>query len=544
MRLCCAFILLLAAQAVYSATPESFVQPFLQPGEFTYSRQANYSGHSYYVVWVNATETFVLDEAPPGTFSFVNDTSLIYGVLLRDFLNTLDVSGEIFNLNQKLAAFNASRQPAQHNCEVETGTDHAPCYDDDSCLQACLSVPACRANNPGSGGEMVHEVLLWRNNNSMVDGNLSLYSHQLQAVAGKTEQMHVEVSTAQDYLDRIFPPVAAIGTNRLFNECPMCFNLCLPIPFNTSVLNSSRSDFASIDGKLAPISNLSARSERIRELTFARTHGSAYSAMVANMTSTYGSISARVAALLPLRDSALDYNLTRLNMTLQMVMANGTAQDFDHAFALEPQFYSLATAMDGRIVELKALKDEYDAMHAEVSQALFNATANANTALSQINDPRLRESIGRLRNISDRMEALANASDMHSALALKDGFDYEDANANALIINITLDYSSLTGMKESDMQRLSDLNGKLRANYTGFRAEYANLSARFDNASALMAAPMRAEDVAPAKAELSAVAQAAAALSIRVEAQIRRDDWAALTSQIALAFRLIFFHGG
>ena len=79
------------------------------------------------------------------------------------------------------------------------------------------------------------------------------------------------------------------------NECPMCFNLCLPIPFNTSVLNSSRSDFASIDGKLAPISNLSARSERIRELTFARTHGSAYSAMVANMTSTYGSISARVA---------------------------------------------------------------------------------------------------------------------------------------------------------------------------------------------------------------------------------------------------------
>jgi len=536
MRALLALLLLLPLAA--AATPDSFVQPFLQPGEFTYSRPVTYANHPYHIVWVNATETFVLDEAAPGTFSFVNSSSLIYGVLLQDFLNNLEIGQETSNLNQKLNAFNSSRQPREGNCEIETGTDHLPCYDSDTCFQACLSVPACRASiRP----ELVQEILLWRNNESMLEANLTTYAQQVAEIGRKTDQIHVYVSSAESQIAKVLVPVSAIQSNKLFSECPMCFNSCHPIPFNVTALNSSRNDLASIRGKLGPMANLSERAEKLRQRTYARTMGSTYDVMVFNMTDTFNGLHSRVKALLPLRDSALDYNLTRLNNTLQMVIANGSSKHFDEAFALEPEFYALATPIDARIRELKLIKDRYDAMHADVEASLFNATANANNALSQINDSRLGATIGRMRALLTAMESLANRSDMLSALELRDDFDYESVAANGMIINITESYASLTRARESNGQQLFLINAKLRANHTAFRQEYEGLSARFDGASTLMRPPMRQEDVAPAKAELAAIAQSAADLSGRIDTQKKREDWAVLKAQFSLYFKTLFF---
>ena len=534
--------LLILLPLVAAATPESFVQPYLEQGEFAYSRSVGYYNQSYHVVWVNATETFILHEASPESFSFVNETPLIYGVLLRDFLNMLEIGPEISSLLGKIQSFNASRQPRQENCEITTGTIDWPCYDFDSCLQACFSVPACRAYNQGSGGALVEEILLWRQNNSMLDANLSLYSGQVSKIAEKTEQIHVETSTAESYLGRLFPPITAIKENRIFNECPTCFFYCHPIQFNNSALDSSFDDLAAIRAKLAPMGNLSQRADKIRQLTFTRTHGSQYSGMIANMTQTYNGVSSRMRAVLPLRDAALDYNLTRLNSTLQMALTNGSAKNYEAAFALEAPFYGIAAPMDLRLKELEALKAEYESMRAQVSSMFLNATANANTALSQINDSQLRGSIERMRNISQRMDELANASNMRAAIELKGDFDYEAASANALIVNITLTYSSLLQAKESDAQRLSDLSGKLRANHTDFKQEYDAISARFEGASSLMSAPMDPANVAQAKSELSLVAEQASDLSERVDARNRREDWSELKSGLSTAFRLIFFN--
>ena len=540
MRALLALALLLPLVA--AATPESFVQPYLAQGEFAYSRGVEYNGQPYHIVWINATETFVLREAPSQAFSFVNETPLIYGVLLRDFLNQLDISAEISALNSKLQSFNSSRQPRQENCEITTGTKDWPCYDFDTCLQACFSVPSCRAYNQGSGGALVAEILLWRMNNTMLDGNLSLYSQQVSKIAEKTAQVHVEVSTAETYLGKLGQPIAEIRASSLFNECPTCFFYCHPIQFNKSALDSSFGDIASVRAKLAPMANLSQRSDKIRQLTFTRTHGSQYSIMVANMTQAYSGISSRMNGVLPLKDAALDYNLTRLNSTLGMVLANGTSKNYEAAFALEAPFYGIASPMEARLRELEALKAEYDAMRAQVSDIFLNATANANTALSQISNPELRASIERMRNISQRMDELANASNMRAALELKGEFDYEAVNANSLIINITMTYSSLVQSKEACAQRLSEISGKIRANHTGFRQEYDEISARFASASALMSAPMDPSNIAPARSELSVVAQQAAELAERVEKQNSREDWAEMKSGISSAFRLIFFH--
>lgn len=530
MRRALAFLLLLLPLAT-AVTPEAFVQPYLQTGEFAYSRQVNYSSKTYYLVWVNATETFVLEQVGE-TYSFLNHTPTIHGVLLQDFLNNVDIGGEISALNSQLSAFNSSRQPKQHDCEVLTGTDHAPCFDQDSCFQACLSVPACRAYNQPSGGALSNEVLAWRLANSQLDGNLSEYSQQLSLISQRGDQSNVAVSSARTVLDRIFPPVATIRANKLFNPCRDCFNYCYPIPFNTTALNSSHAPLDQIGSKLAPMAGFASLAQDIQRRTYVRVNRARFDSMLYNMTATEQELDARAAEVTRIRDPILASNIIQLKNIISQVRAYGAAEDYGPAFLLEPQFYLLVLQISSSIASHKATLDRYDAMMANITTSRLNITANANNVLSLINDSALRTSIGRLENISSQMESLASASNFTGAFELEDDYWWEENKAQQLIINISQTHGEIARDRDGISQKLSSTASKIRSNETQFQQEFANLSATFNSTLRSMGPPIQPANIPGIKANFTQLSQGLLQLNERIDRQREKELKDAYSSQL------------
>jgi len=534
--------LLAFASLSLAATPESFVQPYLQPGEYTYYHQVNYSSKSYYIVWVNATETFVLEQAGD-SFLFLNHTPTIHGVILQDFLNHLDINSELATLNSNFAAFNGSRQPRQHDCEVLTGTDHAPCYDSDSCLQACLSVPACRAYNQPSGGALVNAVLAWQTSEAQMDANLTEYSQQVSLIAARSDQSDVAVSSAQTILDRVFPPLDAIRANKLFNSCHDCFNYCYPIPFNTSILNSSHAALGQISAKMAPMGTFPAIADDIQRRTYARINTGRFSAMLYNMTATEQSLAGRAADVARMRDPAIAANLTQLGQIISQVNAYGDAQDYEPAFALEPQFYLIALQLSARIASEKATLDRYDGMMANITASRFNITANANHALALINDTGLRASITKMENITLQMEILANETNFTGAFELEDDYWWEAGKAQSAITNVSGTYSEISRSQREVASLLNSTGAKIRANETEFRQEFANLSATYDMTMRSMGPPIQPADAAGIRANFTSLAQGLEGLGDRIDAAHEREVKDACSAQLRDIVRFLFSDG-
>ncbi len=529
------FLIPLAA----AITPEAFVQPYLKPGEYAYTHQVNYSSNSYYIVWVNATETFVLEQVGE-TYSFLNYTPTIHGVLLQDFLNHLSIDSELSTLNSNLVAFNNSRQPRQHDCEVLTGTDHAPCYDQDSCLQACFSVPACRAYNQPSGGALSNEVLAWQLAEGQMDANLTEYSQQLALISQRSDQMNVAVSTAGTVLDHVFPPVAAIRANKLFNACPDCFNYCFPIPFNTDILNSSHAQLAQISDKLSPMSGFAVLSQDIQRRTFVRVNQARFDSMLYNMTATEQSLDAHAQEIERMHDAVVEANMTRLRGIIAQVRDYGTAEDYEPAFALEPQFYLLASQIDSRITSLKAILDRYDGMMANITASKLNITLNANNALALINDSGLRVSLERMDNITLQMELLANETNFTGAFELEDDYWWEAGKAQSSIANVSETYGEISRQQREVDPQISATGARIRGNETAFQQEFANLSASYDATLLSMRPPIREADVPGIKSNFTRISQGLLSLNQRIDVQREKELRDAYSSQFRRLIGFLF----
>gem|GEM_PF-3274465 len=525
-----------------ASTPDDFVRQFLEPGEFSYSRQVEYAGYYYYIVWVNATPTFVLKQYGD-SYVFVNDTSMIHAILLRDFLNTVDISSEIATLNNSLVAFQSQRYPLQHDCEVSTGTDHLPCYDEDSCLQACLSVPSCRNYNQPSGGALVREILAWRQHNEMLDKNISLYQGNLSLAVQKNEQIDIAVSSMDALLAKFYPPINYImNQNKLFKECPDCFFYCNPINFNTSYLAASNQTIQQLRAKLTPMASFAAVADEVRRQTILRTEKNRFALLMMRMESITQNLTHQATPILArIRDDAVSFNLTRIQAIYSQAVAYGENKNYEPAFALEPEFNSIAGPLENRLKELQGILDRYDAMMARVSSDLFNATANANNALQKINDTALNESLEKMRNISDRMVELANQSDYFSAFELEDDYFWESKKVNEMIVNITIEYASITGLDVNVASLLNATGAKLRQDDVELREKHQNLSARFQTLRAAMNPPLNPSDVPQFKANLQSLYAEASSLSQLIDRMHRiRDRQLTYNQTKNLLIRLFF----
>ena len=507
-------LLLFAASAL--AQPDSFIQPYIQPGEFYYYQQTNYSSKTYFVVWVNATETFVLEQTATGAYSFVNSSSIILGVLRQNFLDTVSIDGELDGLRQRLADFNASRQPSQAECEVMTGTDHLPCTDPDSCLQACLSVPSCRAYNQPSGGALVHAILEWRNNNSMLDGNLTLYASNLSFIEGRTGDIEIAVNSAEMLLDRMFQPVEAIGQNKLFRECPDCFNYCRPIPFDTLQLNASRSLLSALRRKLSRLDELPSVALLVQQRTYARTNRVRFQFMLENMTGELDNLTALAAPLATMRDRKLDEDMASLSSMLSQVRSYGQNENYGPAFELEDDFAATAGRVRLRIAALTLILNRYNEMVANATMRRSLLRAQADPVLRDVNDTELSRLLEKVDNITSEMNATAEAGDYASALELEDDFGYYSSLALERAQNTSSKYSALVAKRDEASLLLANLTASIRENETDFLGELQNLSARF-NALQQRMHPVQEDEIASVTDGFSQLSRDAGGLLQRVD---------------------------
>jgi len=541
MRRTLALILLFSAIAM-AATPEEFTQPFLQPGEYSNSRGVVYGAQQYHIVWVNATPTFVL-KLLGETYVFINDTSTIHAVLLRDFLNTVHIETEVASLNSSMNSFQSQRMQKENACEVLTGTDHAACYDGESCLQACLSVPSCRAYNQPSGGALVAEVLSWRQQHDMMDGNISRYMGNLSLVAARSDQMDVAASSMETLIEKLYPPITQITTvNKLFRECGDCFNYCLPIVFNKSLLDTSKGYISQLRGKLAPMSSFGSQAENLRRETISRTERSRFTLLLIKMEAETGRLSDKAASLFPrIRDDEAAYNLTRIQSIYSQVRTYGEAKNYEPAFALEPQFDAIIAPLDARLAQLQATLDRYDAMMSRVNPDLFNATLNSNNALLMINDTSLEGSLEKMRNLSGRMQSLANESKYADAFELEDDYFWESGQVNTRIMNITVQYVELTSLQSNAATILNQTNGKLRPDDGELRENYTSLTGRFNLILAEMRPPLQPSNIPQLRSNLQQVSSDATALSQLVDRTHRIRDRQTAYRQAENMLKGLFF---
>ena len=509
-----ALLLSIASAAARAGTPIEFVQPFLEPGEFAVSHHVAINSEAYDVIYVNATPAFVVRELG-SAYAFLNDSSQIHAVLLADFLATVDVAGQVSNLNASIDSFKRSRAASETDCGVLTGTHDAACRSEDACFQSCISVPACRAYNQGSGGDLVREILAWQNEKALLDGNISLYEGNLSIVASRTSQIDVAASSMETLLSRFNAPIAYLANvTRLFRSCPNCFGYCMPIPFDLHSLAVSGDAVTLLRSKLQPISGLASQAESVRRETVARTQKSAFATFIMGLQATADSLSGRAASVFPrVHDAQAEYNLTRIRQIASQAAAFGEQKDFDAAYALEPEFLAISAALASRLSEIEATLSRFDSMEAEVTADFLNATANANTALAQINDSELAASIEKLRNITNEMKARANASRYADAFELEDDYYWESANANARITNLTLLASEISALRENAIALVTRDAEALRPNDADLRARQENLSAALTRALTAARAPIPFGEAHAVKQALLAVSSDATELS-------------------------------
>lgn len=75
--------------------------------------------------------------------SLIIDKNNIENVLLTKFDEESMIEYKRTQIKEFILQFNESQYPNRATCEKYTGVDRMPCYDRDSCLKSCYSVPVC-----------------------------------------------------------------------------------------------------------------------------------------------------------------------------------------------------------------------------------------------------------------------------------------------------------------------------------------------------------------------------------------------------------------
>ncbi|VVB65410.1 Uncharacterised protein [Candidatus Gugararchaeum adminiculabundum] len=152
----------------------------------------------------------------------------------------------IASIRAQVFTFNSSRQPAETDCDRLTGLGQNPCYDQESCLNACNS-QICRQYAIGVGEPFIN----WMEDYSTARRNLDNALTEFDANSkGFIDQYGVQddeaVKRAFTNLDTAEAQAILINENELFNK--QAQGLCDPIAMNISALRKAREELSAASG--------------------------------------------------------------------------------------------------------------------------------------------------------------------------------------------------------------------------------------------------------------------------------------------------------
>ena len=541
------FILLALATGIAgAASAEQAVEGYLAPGEYYYLEEVNYSNSTYYICYISARETFVLEPVASG-YGITTSQGIIYSVLMQKELSELEVGGDVSELRGNLEEFNAQRAHREEECEHLTGTNANPCYDTDSCFYACFSVPSCRAVNQGSGGELVDEILAWRIEDEKIEGNLTAYEGHLDDIEAMTENVLIDLNSAESKLNAIENPVSTIQASRIFNpggpECPLCFGYCYAINYNMTLINESKSIIAGMRSSLSALdtAELTSRSEAILQETQQREDMKAYFEMIDEVHEKEANLTARGNELLQyFTDSELSQDLQELSGTKKQMQNLAAAGDYSSAISLNSTFWDQAAAVETRLAELEQQYSQFISLISSVDsrEASINETW-ANLSQS-IESPETEESLGQLWNISKRIREHGLSAEFEEAAELQDDFSYR---ADALESRMGIMQSGLeemAGAQESAWSALQETKSALRQGDTNLTLEYNALETEFNQTLAKTTPKVNASTISNLTQDFSGAEASATQLSEKIAEEHKKEDWKAVKSYAYSAYEVIF----
>ncbi len=169
------FILFAMFMVLYPTTVAQVAKAYAEPGETVTVSKFTVDGQSYWFVYIDGEETFIVDS---------NKDIIRNQTRLRQVL--ADYSREAFNYEEKSNelrdAYNnfvSSMYPEKAKCEQYTGVDRMECYDKESCLVSCRSVPYCGRQ---VREDLINGLIKWNADRNSIDSEISSINESLSSL--------------------------------------------------------------------------------------------------------------------------------------------------------------------------------------------------------------------------------------------------------------------------------------------------------------------------------------------------------------------------
>lgn len=132
-------ILSLFCFVLFSQTVAQVANQYIEPSENYVLTKITSGGNDYWIINVNGRDELLIDSTP----KLIQNKNEITNILITKFEEESMIEYKREQIHSFISQFQESQDPQRNTCEQYTGVDRMPCYDKESCLKSCYSVPIC-----------------------------------------------------------------------------------------------------------------------------------------------------------------------------------------------------------------------------------------------------------------------------------------------------------------------------------------------------------------------------------------------------------------
>jgi len=417
-----AALLLFLAACAYAASPlQMFLAYSFEPDAGVSYAQLLADGN-YYIVSAGGNETYAVDGSDGST---VQDAAMLTSILQQDAQNRAGYGAKVSSATEFPGAVAAAKQASEAKCLQYIGDDSNPgCYDRQSCLVSCFSVPQCEVIVQSDG--FLEAAMDWDFRRKEFSAALDAYSDGIDAIRFDPRAIDAKIAI----LANMSSLAENMSQNGIFlsknetgcsgaNITRRCYEYCPQIDYSAALIPAQAQSLAGLKGVLASMASQGARAEAIINRSmendaYLSSRGKEYEEFRIGMKNDIRALKAESVELAKtVKDPQVASMISQLENISAQAKNYSDSGYYRKALALRSQFGPLSNATFARV-------DSDSAQYVELALGMEGFSEKARSSAWLIGNQSSRAHLSQLASLKANYSApltLPRISEASSALS-------------------------------------------------------------------------------------------------------------------------------